>query len=266
MREHDAFGEQLADDAGAAGAHGGADGEFTLAAGGADEQQVGDVGAGDEQDEADGSEQDEEGIARAGDDGVAQRLDAEAVFGSHVVRVEAAELIGGEFELGVGLGEGDAGFEAAGDKEVVAQVGAVGIDLEGNPEIGLGIGDEGFSEHADDGVGLVAERDGGADDVGIAAELALPEAVADHDDVAAVRGVFLRREGAAEHDGRAEEAEVGFGDVDTVDLLGNGAGEIEAGTTEVVGGDVLKDAGLRSPVVEVDGRGARRRCRQERCS
>ena len=97
---------------------------------------------------------------------------------------------------------------------------------------------------------------GGADDVGIAAEFALPEAVADDDDVAAVGGVFLRREGAAEHDGRAEEAEVGFGDVDAVDLLGDGAGEVEAGTAEVVRGDVLKDAGLRSPGIEV-GRGGR---------
>ncbi len=190
--EDDAFGEELTDDAGAARAHGGADGEFTLAAGGADEQKIGDVGAGDEQDEADGSEQDEERLTRAGDDGVAQRLDAEAVFGVHVVGMEAAVLIGGQFELGVGLGQRHAGLEAAGDKKVVAQVGAVGLDLEGNPDIGLGIGDEGFSEDTDDGVGLVAERDGGADDVGVAAELALPEAVADDHDVAAVGGIFLR--------------------------------------------------------------------------
>ena len=94
-REDDGFGEELADDTGAAGTHGGADGEFTLAAGGADEEEIGDVGAGDEEDEADGSEKHEEGLARAGDDRVAKRLDAEAVFRSHVVRVEAAVLIGG---------------------------------------------------------------------------------------------------------------------------------------------------------------------------
>ena len=72
--------------------------------------------------------------------------------------------------------------------------------------------------------------------------------------------IFLRGEGAAEDDGRAEEAEVGFGNVDAVDLLGNGAGEVEAGTTEVVGGDVLKDAGLGFPGVEVDRRAARGCC------
>ena len=75
--------------------------------------------------------------------------------------------------------------------------------------------------------------------------------------MAAVRGVFLRREGAAEHDGCAKEAEVGFGGVNTVDLLGYEPGEIEAGTTEVVRGDVLKDAGLRAPGIEVDRGGHR---------
>ena len=137
-REHDAFGEQLADDACAARAHGGADGEFTLAAGGADEQKIGDVGAGDEQNEADGAEQDEERLTSAGDDGVAQRLDAEAVFRVHIVRDTAAILIGGQFELGVGLGERDAGLEAAGDKEVVALVGAVGIESGRAPRCRLG--------------------------------------------------------------------------------------------------------------------------------
>ena len=36
----------------------------------------------------------------------------------------------------------------------------------------------------------------------------------------------------AEHDGCAKETEVGFGGVNTVDLLGYEAGEIEAGTAE----------------------------------
>ncbi len=73
-------------------------------------------------------------------------------------------------------------------------------------------------------------------------------------------------EGAAEHDGRAEEPEVGFGDVDAVDLLGNGAGEVEAGTAEVVRGDILKDAGLGSPGIEVDRGGRRGCCLRQRCS
>ena len=167
QREDDAFGQQLTDDARAARAHGGANGEFTLAAGCAHEQKVGDVGAGDEENEADRAEQDEEGLTSAGDDGVAQRLDAEAVFGVHILGMKAAILVGDEFELSVGLGEGNAGLEPAGNKEIVAVVGAVGIDLEGDPDVGFGIGDERFSEDTDDGVGLVAEGDAGADDVGL---------------------------------------------------------------------------------------------------
>ena len=42
-----------------------------------------------------------------------------------------------------------------------------------------------------------------------------------------------------------------------MDLLGDEAGEIEAGTAEVVRGDVLKDAGLGSPGIEVDGEATR---------
>ena len=58
-REQHAFGEQLADDAAAAGADGGADGDLARAAGGARQQQVGDVGAGDQQHAADRAQQDE---------------------------------------------------------------------------------------------------------------------------------------------------------------------------------------------------------------
>ena len=43
-----------------------------------------------------------------------------------------------------------------------------------------------------------------------------------HDDVAAVGGVFLRSEGAAEDDGRTEEAEISFGDVNAVHLFRDG--------------------------------------------
>ena len=138
----------------------------------------------------------------------------------------------------------------------MALIGAVGIDLEGEPDVRDGIGLKGLAEDAEDGVRLIAEGERGADDFGIAAEFTLPESVTDNDNVTAVGGIFLGREGAAEHDGRAKEAEVRLGGVDTVDLLGNGAGEIEAGTAEVVGGDVLKDAGLGTPVVEFGGRRA----------
>ena len=143
-------------------------------------------------------------------------------------------------------------------------VGAVGVDLEGQPDVGHRVGAELLADDAEDGIGLVAERKRGADNFRIAAEFALPESVADDDDVAAVGRVFLRREGAAENHGRAEEAEVRFGNVNAMHLLGHFAGEIEARTAEVVGGDILQHAGLLAPVVELGGRSnakvAIRRC------
>ncbi len=57
--EQKAFGQQLADDAQAARAQRGADGDFLFAGGGAREQQVGDVGAGDQQNQRDRAEQDQ---------------------------------------------------------------------------------------------------------------------------------------------------------------------------------------------------------------
>jgi hypothetical protein len=86
----------------------------------------------------------------------------------------------------------------------------------------------------------------------VATKLALPEAVADDHLVAAVGSVFLGCEGAAEQDGRAEEAEVGFRNVGPVDLLGDGAGEVEAGTPGIVGSDILKYVALGFPGVEIN--------------
>ena len=60
----------------------------------------------------------------------------------------------------------------------------------------------------------------------------------------------MRGEGAAQQDRGAEEAEVGFGDVDAVELLGMVAGEVVAGAGYVVGGYLLKEGGL--PLVGVE--------------
>ena len=63
--QHQAFDEQLADDAPASGAKGGADGDFAGTAEGSGQQQIGDVGAGDQKDESDSAEEGEEDQAQA---------------------------------------------------------------------------------------------------------------------------------------------------------------------------------------------------------
>ena len=115
----------------------------------------------------------------------------------------------------------------------------------------MGIGEEVFPQDSDDGVGLVAQGEGLAHDCGIAGEGALPEAVAEDGYFAAVGRVLLRGEGAAQDDWGAEEAEVGLGDVDAVELLGAVAGEVEAGAGYVVGGYFLKEVGLALVGVEL---------------
>ena len=166
--EQNAFREQLADDARAAGSHGGANGEFTLASCSADQQKIGDIGAGDEKDEAHGSDEHEKRRSHIADNGIAERLDAECFFRGRACWVATAELIGGNFHLGVGLGQGHSWLEAACDQEVVALIVAVGIELEGKPDVSLRVGIEGFSDDAEDGVGLIAEHQSPADDVRVA--------------------------------------------------------------------------------------------------
>ena len=60
-------------------------------------------------------------------------------------------------------------------------------------------------------------------------------------------------EGSAKEDGCTEEAKVRFRHVGAVDLLGNGAGEVEAGTTGIEGSHVLKDTGWAFQVLKLTG-------------
>ena len=62
--------------------------------------------------------------------------------------------------------------------------------------------------HADDGVRAPVEDDRLAEDVGPRTEPALPEAVAQQDDVGAARPILVRGEPAAEHGLQPEQREV----------------------------------------------------------
>ena len=80
--EDQAFSEQLAHDASAAGAESAAHGEFLGAGGGAGEQQVGEIDAGDEQDGADGGPEDDQRPAQFAADVVLERDGNDAAFDS----------------------------------------------------------------------------------------------------------------------------------------------------------------------------------------
>ena len=130
-----------------------------------------------------------------------------------------SQLRNGKLELGVGLRESDAGPETGSDAEEEISVSAGGVELKGQPDIGFGVRAELFAQDADHGVGIAAQGDGTADDGFVAAEFSLPEPVAENHQPAAVGQVFLGGEGAAQQDGRAEEAGIAFRDVNAVEAV-----------------------------------------------
>ena len=169
-RQQQALGEQLADQALAPGAHGGAHGEFLAAREGARQQQVGQVGAADQEHAEGGAEQGGEQHARTPGEFVAQGVDAGAeVF----VRLGPGALHGGGDDIHFGLGglQGHAATELGKDADVV--VGAVGeivfAEARGDPDL-RAAGREGeIARHdADHGVGQGIENHGAAGDAGSA--------------------------------------------------------------------------------------------------
>ena len=103
--------------------------------------------------------------------------------------------------------------------------------------------------------GIAAERDGLADDVGVAVETPDPDPVAEHDDLVAVRAIFLGAEGAAAQDRRAEQPEEIGGHPPRPKLFGKrSAGEVH--DTGVERRDVAKHLRLLAVVHELGGRAA----------
>ena len=206
--EDEAFGEELADDAGTAGAESAAHGELLGAGGGASEQQVGEVDAGDEQDRADGGPKDDERAAKLAADVVLERHGDDAAF-DHCSRIGAAGLwdvccsstVGrGDFGLVLRLGERDAGLEAADHGDDVAPVAGRAVEVERGDGVDLCAGGEDGAEveasgqDADDGGLGAVHVEGLADDVGVGVELRSPPGVGDEDDGrGAVESIFGRK-------------------------------------------------------------------------
>ena len=230
--------------------------ELPLASRSANEEKICNVGARDQQHESDSAQENEERFAHIADDEVAEGLHGKTIRHLDIGRVAAQELLCCDLELGVCLLEAYAGLQASGGEEVVALILAIRIELEGEPHVGDGIGFEVWAKDPDDGVRVAAKRDRSADDLRIAAELPLPEAVAEDDNPAAVRKILFRREGAAKLHRSAEECEIVMSNVDAMNLFRHSTGEVEAWAPEVIGGDVLKDVGLLLPVVKFSDGGA----------
>ena len=209
-RQHHALGQQLPHDPAAAGPDGGTHGNLTPPARGADEQQVGDVGTGDEQHEADGADEHQQRRANVADERFTDRQRLEHGVLAECFGKLLVVLGRGELQPRIGLFEGDARRQAPGDSEVVPLILRVGVELERDPD--FGIRDELLKvharvEHANHRVRIAAERDGLADDVGIAVEASRPHLIAEHDGLVAVGPILFSAERASPEDWRAEEPE-----------------------------------------------------------
>ena len=235
--EDEGFSEELADDAAACGSECGSHGELLGARGCAGEEEVREVDADDEKDESDRSPEDDERTAKAAGDEVLEVPELGGVLAFVSTLDAAVEGWEEEVGFGLGLGEGDAGVEAAGEGEHVAVLADLIVEV-GGEDVHFGAGRvdgaevEGVGEDADDGGGRVAERDGFADDVGVGVELALPEWVAEDDDRGTIGAGFFGGEGEAAHQRlHAQSVEEVVHDID----LGDGDGNATTGELPVTG-------------------------------
>ena len=204
--QHDALGEQQPDHAGAGGADGGADGDFSFARHRAGEKQVGDIGADDQQNASDRAHQDVDGSARTGYELVLQRDDPDKrprAQGEERIGELAVEALGDHLEIGAGLTQGDSWFQAADYRQIgkgAAGNRAGGVHGIGQPErgaVGLRIY-ELRRQHADHGVRSPVEEDSHAHDIGPGAQVAAPERIADEGDGISAGFALIGLEVAAE--------------------------------------------------------------------
>ena len=193
-REDHGFGEKLADEAATASAYRDAHGEFVLASGAARQEQDGDIGAADDKKSEDGAEEEDQCAGKLaknlfveGDDGGAGVL--------RIALIVFRELIHDVLEFRSGGGKFHAGLELYKGHPVFVRIGT-GNGGQVNVAIAPG---KAWRDNADHGVELVVEFDGFADNIAAAAELTLPEQIAqDRDRRGVAVGSVGREEFAAE--------------------------------------------------------------------
>ena len=208
--------EHVPDQAGAAGAQRRPNRHVAMARLGPGEHQAGHVRAGDQQQEPDRREQQDDGRSHLSENLVLQADGQRTEL--HVGRVEAVPReAGGEgAEFGGGRIRRGAGREFRGGVEpMAAALDGRRVDRQGDPQLGrlrrvlrvVGRQLEAGRHHADDRVRPAVEVDRAPQNARIAAELAMPEPMAENRDGVLAGHVFRRRERAAEQRLRAQRVE-----------------------------------------------------------
>jgi hypothetical protein len=232
-------------------------GDFLTPADAARHEQVRHVDAGDEQNEPDGAQQQQQRLLRAAHDGFGERRHNDAP--PFVLRrVRRLETRGDDVEVGAGLREGDAGFQAGDHAQPVgaAVLERFRVEDEGHPEL-RALRDreaEAAGHDARHGSLSAFEGDRLADDRTVAAEAALPE-LEGEDGGRIAPGLFVFRiEGAAEHRGDAQQRKERRRDGLAPQALGRGPLD-ERHVVLRVSGHGRERPVLRAPVDEVQRRG-----------
>ena len=196
-REQQALGDQLPDDPAAPGAERRANSNLARAGRRLPQEQRGGVGTGDQQHHAHDTPQEVQRQTHVAHELVLQ------THGRHAtpfvaVRVLLLEARGNRGQLGLCLFERHVRFESRHGKEIVS--GAAGLAGRlGNPNIGLGGEVEACRHHADDRMHAGTDTNRPLQDVGRAAEAALPVRMTNHRRALLVVGHgFLRCERAAD--------------------------------------------------------------------
>ena len=225
--EQQAFGEELADHTQAAGAQGGADGNFAGAIGSARQQQVGDVQACDEQHESNGAERNQQAGANPIGELPGHRNQAYAPALAYVFGRDFLED-GKQVRLRL-LGRDSGTQTDCCGGAVLAFCGVGGSELPWCPECEALVVKEVFGHDSDDGVGGCVEEEGLAQDAAVARKAALPELMGEDHDAGRARAKLLIAEDAAERRGAGEHAETvarHFAAVLVSRTLGTGEGHV----------------------------------------
>ena len=226
--EHGAFGQELPDDAAAAGAERAADRHLPLPGARAGEQQVRHVRARDEEHESHGSENDEQTRPHVADEPVLQQDDfaVRAPRGRKLPeRIGLPQLRRARPQFRLGLRRCRTWREPGDDLTTLPAApergGIAAIECVGNPKLGAGQGEVERRRHdPDDAPRLGIDQDVAPDDARIPAEALAPQRVTEHDH-GALAGLLLgRAKPAAKDGGDPERRENIGGEVRARDALG----------------------------------------------
>ncbi len=239
-REHRALRQQLPDHTIAARSQRKSNRDLALAPNGPHQQQVRQIGAGDQQNEPHRAQENKERRAHAARNIVRQQSGAGFQVLAHV-RVSQGETLRNGVQFGAGGGEGSARLQPSEHidamiavlREQVRRIRRGDVKHQRDGHVELAWATKAGWQDSDDGVSLVIERDGTAQEMRIAAKARTPQLVAHDDDALCAWAVLLGQKIAPKRGRNAESGEIVRGHLLARETIGWSAlGYVHAGDGE----------------------------------